>query len=1125
MCLQCAAGATSAAGSISAVGPMALGLLGAVVLPLGRTLGRLLRRVRPRHVRAMLPGVLAPVLVLTGMALPVAMPLQAPVRNAPVEPNLVALPLSGIDPSAVRDSAVAMASWEDLTGHHVTPLGLAPLAGAHMEAADLPADPLAPAVATAPMTTDEFGLVGVTADAPLDPATRVLVRVREGGAWGSWYPLQVTEHGPDPQSAEAHGVRYGTDPLLVDAADGVQVRIDAPEGEEPVNPQVMLLDNPVTQADAQLAQAGLPLDSSAGNSGAVARAGTVTAPAPAIITRDQWGADETLRVDAPRYSPTIKAAFVHHTTSNTEYTPEEAAQQVRNLYGWYIKGLRYSDMAYNFLVDRYGRLYEGRAGGMDQAVVGAHTAGFNNETFAISAIGNFQKVNPPPEQMTAMTNSIASLLAWKLALNHRDPNGTQILVSDSGSGTSKYAPGTQATALVVGGHKDIGATKCPGQFLEAQLPAIRTLATSMMGATVYDPVVSGPMPWGGPDPLTVTTRSTAPISWNLTIASRCGTVVRTISGRQDAAGPLAISWDKRDGNGAPVPPGTYTFTLTGDANGDAVYPWTGSGVITPAAGAPQDPCGPPETFTLVGSGYGHGIGLSQWGAYAMAKEGRDASGILTYYYSGTTVSAVPDETEVRVNVRYQIANAQMRSEAIAADGGAIEVNVGGNVVVAGPQDVFTFGVSGASVAVQRISQGQTTDLGSAANVSVRWAGTRNSGGAVGGPTLLNLISGQGTFDSPGHRYRYGSMEVSAVTTSSGVRLNIVNVVRLHDEYLYGISEVTSSWPAAALQAQAIAARTYALAKIAKSGVRKACDCHVDDGTGPYIDQTFTGYAKQSGAKGGKWVEAVDATAASPTTGLAVLHNGEPISAFYSSSSGGATNTVKEVWGGDLPYLVSQPDQWSLNSDNPHRAWTVTISQAQMAKAFQTAAVWKVEVTKRLTSGAVGEVRGTLSDGSSRSLTGEQFRTALGLKSAYLTSIDGATGVAAPLSNTTGGGATTVQPEGDTSAANGLRVSLRIGPTTTPKVGKPLIFRGKVRPKAGSKGVRVERQRLIDGVWTTVAKTRTNAKGRFRFRVKQASPAGSVYQYRVVVVRQGQILGMSEEVTVEVRSRKNAQTRT
>ncbi|MFM8351341.1 MAG: SpoIID/LytB domain-containing protein [Actinomycetales bacterium] len=369
------------------------------------------------------------------------------------------------------------------------------------------------------------------------------------------------------------------------------------------------------------------------------------------------------------------------------------------------------------------------------------------------------------------------------------------------------------------------------------------------------------------------------------------------------------------------------------------------------------------------------------------------------------------------------------------------------------------------------------------------------------------------------------MEVSAVTTSSGVRLNVVNVVRLHDEYLYGISEVTSSWPAAALQAQAIAARTYALAKIAKSGVRKACDCHVDDGTGPYIDQTFTGYAKQSGAKGGKWVEAVDATAASPSTGLAVLYNGEPISAFYSSSSGGATNTVKEVWGGDLPYLISQPDQWSLHQDNPHRAWTVTISQAQMAKAFQTPAVWKVEVTKRLTSGAVGEVRATLSDGSSRTLTGEQFRTALGLKSAYLTSVDGATGVAAPLSNTTGGGAATVQQEGDTSAANGLRVTLRIGPTTTPKVGKPLIFRGKVRPKAGSKGVRVERQRLVDGVWTTVAKTRTNAKGRFRFRVKQAAPAGSVYQYRIVVVRKGQILGISEEVTVEVRSRKNTQTRT
>lgn len=89
MCLQCAAGATSAAGSMSALGPMALGLLGAAVLPLRRTLGHLLRRVRFPQVRAILPGVLAPVLVFSGMALPVAMPLQAPVRNAPIEPNLV----------------------------------------------------------------------------------------------------------------------------------------------------------------------------------------------------------------------------------------------------------------------------------------------------------------------------------------------------------------------------------------------------------------------------------------------------------------------------------------------------------------------------------------------------------------------------------------------------------------------------------------------------------------------------------------------------------------------------------------------------------------------------------------------------------------------------------------------------------------------------------------------------------------------------------------------------------------------------------------------------------------------------------------------------------------------------
>ncbi len=142
---------------------------------------------------------------------------------------------------------------------------------------------------------------------------------------------------------------------------------------------------------------------------------------------------------------------------------------------------------------------------------------------------------------------------------------------------------------------------------------------------------------------------------------------------------------------------------------------------------------------------------------------------------------------------------------------------------------------------------------------------------------------------------------------------------MHEEYLYGIAEVSSSWPDAALQAQVLAARTYALSKI-ESGVRGACDCHVDDGRGPYSDQVFAGWAKQSGPQGERWVAAVNATHASPNTGMAILYEGSPIRAFYSSSNGGASQASADQWGGDLPYVRSVADPWSLSEENPNRAW-------------------------------------------------------------------------------------------------------------------------------------------------------------------------------------------------------------
>ena len=1042
--------------------------------------------------------------VAAGLVLPV---VQWPsVERAPIRPTEQSIALNGVDPQGVSDSAFAMASW---TGDaQVQPLSLAGPRAAVTSVADI-STPLRPALATRALDTQDFGLVAVTSDSPLDARTRVLVRVRESGQWSNWQQLEPNDDRPDPGSAEAAAARYGTAPLLTATADGVQVRMDTPDGIKPRNPQVVLFDNPVVKEDADL-----PASDASTSPIATVQAATLGAPAPTIITRAQWGADESLRSGAPSYSGTIKAAFLHHTVTTNDYTPDQAAQQVRNLYSYFVKGLHYSDMAYNFIVDRFGRLYEGRAGGMDQAVVGGHTAGFNQDTFAVSALGNFQTAAPPADQMNAIDDAVASLFAWKLGLNHRDPNGTTQLTSDSSAGTSKYKAGQVATALVIGGHRDIGATQCPGKYLEPQLPAIRAATTAKLGVTAMNPTVSAAVPWGAGQPLVVTATTNAPLTWTMSIASRCGTVVRNLSGTQAAAGALSISWDGLDNSGAQVPPGAYTFVLNGSNGSDAMYPWTGTGVISATANSPVDPCGPPDAFSLTGSGYGHGVGLSQWGAYGMAKEGYDATSIVSHYYPNTTVAPVQDDMDIRVNLFYRIASARMRAEALDPGGGPIEVTVGGSVTTAGPNDVFTFNVAGNAVNVLRTTNGQSTSLGTAPSVTVKWAGNRDSGSAVGPATAVNVIGPNGSFSTTGHRYRYGTMNVIATSAPTGTKLNVVNQLRVHDEYLYGISEVSSSWPDAAMQAQVIAARSYAMAKIA-AGVRKACDCNLDDGNGPYGDQYFVGWAKASSAKGDKWLAAVNATFGSDTTGIAALYNGQPISAFYSASTGGITNSSKDVWGGALPYSTNVDDHWSLTPDNPNASWTVNVPQSAMAAAFGVPAVWKVAVAERLPSGAVRTLSGTMQDGTQRTISGETMRSRLGLKSSYINAINGQAVPGAPtITPGSTPAPTPVQTPTTAPVAIATSISMAIGPTLKPRAGTSLKFKGRVVPAMG--GLVVQRQMKVDGAWVLKASTTTKPNGHYRFTIKKAVPAGAQYEYRVVLLQNGAEIAASPSGIINIR---------
>jgi hypothetical protein len=312
--------------------------------------------------------------------------------------------------------------------------------------------------------TDDFGLVGLSWDAPPPEGSVVKVRVREDAGWTPWLEIPYhDDHGPDPGTSEGRAARSGTDPMLTGRSDAVQVWVQTPDGQAPEGTEVHLVDT--DQVDIQQPEL----------SQAAAAVGM-----PPVITRAQWGADESKRNRDPIYSSVVKVGFVHHTVTSSTYTRAQAAGQVRNLYAWYTEGLKYSDMAYNFLVDRFGRLYEGRAGGMDRPVVGGHTAGLNRDSFAVSAMGNFDEYKPDDAKMDAIRESVAHLMAWKFGLSDRDPGGEDSLISEGTvGGLGYYAAGQTATLNRVSGHRDAGKTACPGQYLYEQVPAIRDRAAAI----------------------------------------------------------------------------------------------------------------------------------------------------------------------------------------------------------------------------------------------------------------------------------------------------------------------------------------------------------------------------------------------------------------------------------------------------------------------------------------------------------------------------------------------------------------------------------------------------------------------------------------------------------------------
>lgn len=212
--------------------------------------------------------------------------------------------------------------------------------------------------------------------------------------------------------------------------------------------------------------------------------------APRIVSRAGWGANEGLRCQNPTYDRGVKALTLHHTAGNNNYTPAQARAQLRGDYTYHARTLGWCDIGYNAIVDQYGTIYEGRYGGLDKAVQGAHVGGFNSNTWGISMLGNFEVAQPPQE----MLNSVAEIAGWKAAISGFDPSGRASLRSGGFSG-ARYGAGVVANVPAFHGHADLHYTACPGRNVISKWPQIRQ-ATKAKYDAVRSGSNSGGINWG-----------------------------------------------------------------------------------------------------------------------------------------------------------------------------------------------------------------------------------------------------------------------------------------------------------------------------------------------------------------------------------------------------------------------------------------------------------------------------------------------------------------------------------------------------------------------------------------------------------------------------------------------------
>jgi hypothetical protein len=320
-------------------------------------------------------------------------------------------------------------------------------------------------------TASPFSMIGFTLPADADEVT---VRTRGlDGTWSDWAVLGrelVGLDGPDLGSEEAeHAEADATEPLWVGDADAFEARIDG----EVADLAASLIDTEgysergVDKVVRHLRPRVVPVEAEA-------------ADRPSIITRRQWGANESMVRKSPGYA-TPKFSVIHHTAGSNSYSKSQSASVVRGIYSYHVNTQKWNDIGYNILVDRYGQVFEGRAGGLERGVIGAHAAGFNTGSIGVSVMGNFDIADIP----AVAVESVARVVAWKYDLHGIDARASRT-ISQNGRSIN-----------VTTAHRNVGSTACPGRYFYAKMGSLRSRIQALSTGAV--PAAPTPPPPTTPD--------------------------------------------------------------------------------------------------------------------------------------------------------------------------------------------------------------------------------------------------------------------------------------------------------------------------------------------------------------------------------------------------------------------------------------------------------------------------------------------------------------------------------------------------------------------------------------------------------------------------------------------------